>query len=140
MENATKALLIAAAVLVAILIISLGLVIYNMAAETIGNVDMSENEIKAFNDKYTRYEGSNVKGTKVNALINEVFSNNMNYSDDESKQITLNIDGTDVILPMTNGATAVESPKKVPTGNNYKVELAYNQSTKFVNTITVTKN
>lgn len=140
MENATKALLIAAAVLVAILIISLGLVIYNMAAETIGNVDMSENEIKAFNDKYTRYEGSNVKGTKVNALINEVFSNNMNYSDDESKQITLNIDGTDVILPMTNGATAVESPKKVPTGNNYKVLLAYGQSTKLVNTITVTKN
>ena len=35
MENATKALLIAAAVLVAILIISLGLVVYNIAAETV---------------------------------------------------------------------------------------------------------
>ena len=46
MENATKALLIAAAVLVAILIISLGLVVYNMAAETIGSVNLSQQEIK----------------------------------------------------------------------------------------------
>ena len=42
MENATKALLIAAAILVAILIISLGLVVYNMAAETVQNVNMSD--------------------------------------------------------------------------------------------------
>ena len=35
MENATKALLIAAAVLVAILIISLGLVVYNMACQVL---------------------------------------------------------------------------------------------------------
>lgn len=106
----------------------------------IGNIDMSEKEIEAFNYRYTKYEGENIKGPRVNALINEVFSNNINYSDDKTKQITLNIDGTDVILPMTNGATAVESPKKVPTGNNYKVLLAYGQSTKLVNTITVTKN
>ena len=52
MENATKALLIAAAVLVAILIISLGLVVYNMAAETVNNsANLSEYEIQSFNEK-----------------------------------------------------------------------------------------
>ena len=51
MENATKALLIAAAVLVAILIISLGLVVYNMAAESVNNnSSLSAQEIQAFND------------------------------------------------------------------------------------------
>ena len=38
MENATKALLIAAAVLIAILIISLGLVVYNSSAETVKGI------------------------------------------------------------------------------------------------------
>lgn len=136
MENATKALLIAAAVLVAILIISLGLVIYNQAAETIGNINMSENEVKAFNDKYTRYEGTNVKGTKVNALINEVFSNNMEYRDDESKQITLTVDNPAINVE----GQSTQSPGKVPTGNNYTVVLTYSDVTKLVTTITVTQN
>ena len=66
MENATKALLIAAAVLVAILIISLGLVVYNMAAESVNNnSSLSAQEIQAFNDQFTQYEGDNVRGTRV---------------------------------------------------------------------------
>ena len=40
MENATKALLIAAAVLIAILIISLGLVVYNSSAETVKQANL----------------------------------------------------------------------------------------------------
>ena len=45
MENATKALLIAAAVLIAILIISLGIVVYNKASEAVtGAGDLSEYE------------------------------------------------------------------------------------------------
>ena len=51
MENATKALLIAAAVLIAILIISLGIVIYNQASETVKSVNMSSQEVQAFNDQ-----------------------------------------------------------------------------------------
>ena len=43
MENATKALMIAAAVIVAILIISLGIGIFNMASEQVDNAgDLSE--------------------------------------------------------------------------------------------------
>ena len=54
MENATKALLIAAAVLVAILIISLGLVVYNMASETVDNAgNLDEYQIQQFNEKFT---------------------------------------------------------------------------------------
>ena len=73
MENATKALLIAAAVLVAILIISLGLVVYNMASETINSVNFSGQEVTAFNDQFTHYQGKNVRGSEINAMLKTVF-------------------------------------------------------------------
>ena len=98
MENATKALLIAAAVLIAILIISLGLVVYNMASETIGAVDFSSQEVTAFNDKFTQYEGSNVRGSQVNALIKTVMQSNMQSvaegldPNSDAKFVTLTVD------------------------------------------------
>jgi len=49
MENATKALLIAAAVLVAIIIISITLVIVNQGQEAVKGTDLSEMEASKFN-------------------------------------------------------------------------------------------
>lgn len=136
MENATKALLIAAAILVAILIISLGLVVYNMAAETVQNVNMNDQEVKAFNDKFMRYEGSNKKGANVNALINEVLQNNLNNADDPNKIVTLTID--DPSITINAGTTA--SPGKVPTGNIYDIVINFDQTTKLVTSINVAEH
>ena len=73
MENAVKALLIAAAVLIAILIISLGLVVYNRASETVNSAgDLSEYQIQQFNEKFLKYQGTSVSGTDVNALLQTV--------------------------------------------------------------------
>ena len=80
MENATKALLIAAAILIAILIISLSLVVYNMASETAGSVNLSEAEMAQFNAKFTPFVGTKIAGSEVNALVNTVFSHNQSES------------------------------------------------------------
>lgn len=133
MENATKALLIAAAILVAILIISLGLVVYNMAAETVQGINMSDQEVKAFNDKFTRYEGTNKKGTNVNALYNEVIQNNLNNVDDPNKLVTVNLNGSAVI----QGAQT-QNPDKVPTGNIYDISITFDPDSKLVTEIDVT--
>ena len=77
MENATKALLIAAAVLVAIIIISLTLAIVRQGQEAIAGADMTEAQIEAFNAKFKTYEGSNVSTAQVNALLNAILSNNL---------------------------------------------------------------
>lgn len=139
MENATKALLIAAAVLVAILIISLGLVVYNMAAETVNNsANLSEYEIQAFNEKFTKYLGDNISGTTVNALISTSFNHNLAQEDDNTgRKITLNVDGTTVVDAQ---AQAPVSPQKVDTGRRYTVTAAYNQTSKLIETITVVTN
>lgn len=117
MENATKALLIAAAVLVAILIISLGLVVYNMAADTMGSVNLSEQEIKQHNDKWTRYEGEAQRGSQVNALLGEVVDHNHAQTDD-GKKVAVFLDGKEYIATAT---TNTRSPKKVDTGKTFNV-------------------
>ena len=49
MENASKALIIAGAILLAILIISLGILIYKQASGVVNNNAMSEVDISTYN-------------------------------------------------------------------------------------------
>ena len=137
MENATKALLIAAAVLVAILIISLGLVVYNMASETVDNAgNLDEYQIQQFNEKFKKYEGTSVSGSDVNALINTVFNHNL-AQEDETTRVSVTVDGNEVI---DANDTPTTSPSKVSTGGRYTVECTYDANTKLITTITITRN
>ena len=83
MENASKALIIAGAILLAIVIISLGLVVVNNVRSTIDNTNMNAQEIEAFNGKFTPYGGEHVSGSKVNALMATVSSSNANSKQNE---------------------------------------------------------
>lgn len=115
MENASKALIIAGAILLAILIISLGIMIYNQASGVVNNNAMTEVEVTSFNQKFEQYLGDNVRGANVNSLVNAVNTNNMS-TDDDSKIVTL------------EGATATSSgantySKNFSTGKTYKVTV-----------------
>ena len=121
MENATKALLIAAAVLVAILIISLGLVVYNIAAESVGNVNMSDTEIVAFNDKFTRFEGTNQSGSQVNALMQTVLNNNLQEKSSTQRIIVLTVKDKSGDEKGKIDSTTTSSPAKVPAGARFTV-------------------
>ena len=66
MENASKALIIAGAILLAIVIISLGLIVVNNVRNVTDNTNLSEQEIQSFNAKFTAYEGDSVAGSRVN--------------------------------------------------------------------------
>ncbi len=76
MENASKALIIAGAILLAIVIISLGLIVVNNVRSTVDNASLNEQEILAFNSKFTSYEGENVSGSRVNSLLQQVMATN----------------------------------------------------------------
>lgn len=142
MENATKALLIAAAVLVAILIISLGLVVYNMASETIDSVNFSGQEITAFNDKFTQYEGSKVRGSEVNAMLKTVLNSNMQSRAEgitpAEGQKYVTVDGPDLV-ELDYDATSLNGAE-ADTSRLYKVVCEYDTNTGFVSKITVTYN
>ena len=140
MENATKALLIAAAVLVAILIISLGLMIFNNASDVVtNNANLSEYEIQAFNNKFLNFEGESVSGTSVNSLLRPAFNSNL-AEEDEGRQIDIYYDDGTGNSEKILGKTDATQPSRLDTGARYQVVATYDENSKLVNKITITKN
>ena len=116
MENASKALIIAGAILLAILLISLGIMVFTQAQGTVENSGMSQAEITTFNNKFIKYEGIK-KGSVVKTLINEVIANN---ADENLPDV--NINGS---LPTgTSGIT---------TSATYTITLTYGTDGRVTN-------
>ena len=82
MENASKALLIAAAVLVVILIIAFGMTIMNSSSDTTSQVSEvgASQAVQAFNAKFQGYKGSINSNAARNLKILVVNSNTSNVS------------------------------------------------------------
>ena len=76
MENASKALIIAGAILLSILIISLGIMVYNNAKNTVGSSNLDKQEIQTFNSQWEQYEGFNKTASEVKTMIQAVIANN----------------------------------------------------------------
>ena len=74
MENATKALIMAGAILIAILIISVGIMVFN-STKGVTEEGKKGGEImatEAYNNQFTKFCGERVKGSTVKDLINYV--------------------------------------------------------------------
>lgn len=130
MENASKALIIAGAILLSILIISLGLVIYNQAKDAVGSGGLDEQQISAFNSKFTQYEGTQT-GVQVNALIQQVISTNQAATNDGTNvyvkltyplNATPTNSGTDTSI---DGSGVTTQRTKVNVGLSYDVSFTY---------------
>ncbi len=85
MENASKALIIAGAILLSILIIGLGMSVYNSSTSVTGGINLDATEIRAHNSQFTAYEGRQ-KGSEIKTLLGMIQSNNAEYDD---RQITV---------------------------------------------------
>lgn len=85
MENASKALIIAGSVLIAILVISLLVVFYNNIKEFQNanhQVDISE-QISEFNKQYDVYYRDNLYGSDILSIANKVVDYNIRESGEE---------------------------------------------------------
>lgn len=120
MENASKALIIAGAILLAILLISLGIMIFNQAQDTVNNSGMSQAEITAFNNKFLKYEGTQT-GSVAKSAINEVISSN---ADDSTPDVKVTVvkkgSGTAITTATTSPSTSA-----IDTTQSYTIELKY---------------
>lgn len=87
MENASKALIIAGAILLAIVIISLGLVVVNNTRSVTDNTNLNTQEIETFNNKFMAYEGTNKTAAQIKTLKQVVIASNAEHSD---HQVTIN--------------------------------------------------
>lgn len=141
MENASKALILAGSILIAIIIISLGVMIFrNMSNSVINNPSLDKQTISAFNSRIEPYIGENKSGSQVNTLRDIAISinNNAKVQGGSMQYVNMTINGDTVTSynPSSNEVTIVN--KKAETGKFYKVEPTYNPETGLINTITVT--
>ena len=128
MENASKALIIAGAILLSILLISLGIMVYTNAKNTVGNASLNKQEIETFNSEWTTYEGTNKTASEVKAMIQAV-----NASNAAEKR-----NGSNRFIKVTNSGTAnaitqntmPNSTATSTVSNNatYTVKLGYNNN------------
>ena len=89
MENASKALIIAGAILLSILLITLGIFIFTQAQTVVKGSGMTQAEVSSFNSQFLKYEGS-IKGSEVKSLIQEV---NINNTQDEALERQIELTG-----------------------------------------------
>ena len=90
MENVTKALLIAAAVIVVLVIIGLGMYYLNVgrkAMQSTGQLDSAE--VQSYNSEFTSYAGVQ-NGSNVIELMNRVNRHNSEKIADPDYQISFN--------------------------------------------------
>lgn len=141
MENASKALLIAGAILVCILLIGVGMLVYNGAMDGIngGISSMDANAKQQFNIQFTQYEGKK-SGSNVRALIGNIITNNSTNQEVEGKLVELVIGNTS-FKPTTSDLKMNEmsaEKAKINTGAYYNVVMGYAKSG-LVEKVTVTK-
>ena len=130
MENASKALIIAGAILLSILLIGLGMYIFNNARGAMSGANMDAQKVQSYNSEFEAYEGENVNGSNVRALVSTVISHNRANTGDESLQITTNEN------PPKAGTTDGSGP--IQAGKSYTVKCNYDEKSGYVNDITIT--
>ena len=118
MENASKALVIAGAILISILIIAIGMYIYNSSTDSIqeGIGSMTTQQKEAFNANWTNYEGRQT-GAQVKALINKLISNANTYQEEVGKVITFQCEPTGAELNPAPANAAIADGDLGPAGD-----------------------
>lgn len=132
MENASKALIIAGAILISIVLIAVGVMVVSAAnapVETAGS-KMSDIDKQIFNRDYTAYIGDKKSGSKVVSLLQAIQANNSNEETKAEIKVTY---GEDQDKKTANDIASIIN--KIKSGKYYKVEANYTDG--IIDTITI---
>ena len=128
MENASKALIIAGAILLAILLISLGIYVFTGAQDTVQNSGLESQEASTFNSALVKYEGSNKSASDVRSVKNEIIAANRKLGAESQTLITINSS------PAVNYDTSTLDDSK----KQYRIDLDYDETTGYVSNVNIT--
>ena len=142
MENASKALIIAGAILLSIIIISLGIMVVNNARNQMGGANLNKEQVQTFNSQWEAYVGDNKSAAEVKALYSLLISHNSTEESSGDKRfVTLNYNS------ITPSSAAVTAKPTTYVGNNlitgdktYKVLAGYDKNTGLIVGISIKPN
>lgn len=148
MENASKALIIAGAILLSILIIALGIFVFNAAKGAVNTDQLDATEIQTFNEPIVNYEGTQM-GSQVKSLLSLLITNAGNNSESAERlpDIVYNKGDGPQNINVTNIISNVQNTKindmstlksRISSTHYYEVEIDYDDSTGLVNKVTIT--
>lgn len=141
MDNASKALIIAGAILIAVMLVSLGVMLYNTAAGvaegTIGTVEALG--VEGFNAQFNQYMGERQRASVAQGLIDKVIANNANG--DTTISVTLVKGGA-----LSKGATKTSTEAGLTAMRNlittkntvYKIEVDDYDTSGTINSLKIT--
>ena len=136
MENASKALLIAGAILVVILIIAVGMIVYNSSKGTIDEAisQMSSTEKETFNSQFKQLAGNNRNGSQLSMLLDKIESNNTTY-DGTGKVIAVNYANNKDDTP--SKSTVKDIRDDLVSSRSYKIAVDDTNGDGLVDTVSV---
>ena len=139
MDNASKALIMAGAILIAVALVSLGVYLYQSAANSVGDSTayMDATKVETQNAKFEKYAGDHVKGPDVKSLIRAVGTFNANEIWPSKIDMVLTYKETTGGSTNTSGDTATLA-NKIHDRSYYKVEMTtYNSQYGYLEKITI---
>lgn len=143
MENASKALIIAGAVLIAILLIAFGMIMINAAQTPIdtATAGVTSQGVQVFNSQFTSYAGTRVSGSNVKTLLSILNSNNANSSNQIRVTFQYKAAGaTTLTTGLTNTVTGIAAQiTNVTNTKTFTVAFGYDTNG-YINTCTITEN
>ena len=126
MENASKALIIAGAILISILLIGLGVYVYTMAQQATEGVGLDSEKAQAQNSKFMAYFGDRVSAANVKSLMSAIRTNNIT-SETAEEQKTILVRYGDELSDSTKVSQLVKPGKTYWVGTEN--EKAFNETT-----------
>lgn len=126
MENASKALLMAAGVLIGVLILSLAVFLFMDFGATSKGIysEVQSNQLTQYNAQYTVYSGrTDITVYEIVSVINLAKQNNQDYKDysnfENDYQVVVKVSGTDYTQKDSNEVqNLLESRNKVDNEGN----------------------
>ena len=125
MENATKALLIAGSILVVILLIAMGLRIFNTSKGTTeaAQTTMSSTSVTMFNSQFIMHSGNNKSKSEVKEIVNKIIANNSSSSHKISLSLySVGYNGT---ISYDNYSMMMSCVRNLSETNKYSIQVGF---------------
>ena len=147
MENASKALIIAGAILLSVLLISLGILVFQNAKGTISDTNLDSEVSQTFNNKISQYCGKKKNSNDMNGLVAAISSSNgAQTGKADQHYIAISIDGTISTTYYTGGSvTAAQAKAGNASYPNFSAGITYEASytvdnAGYITSVTIKKN
>ncbi len=129
MENASKALIIAGAILLSVLIISLGIMVYNNAKNAVGGANLNKEEIAAFNSQWEMYTAKKqISASELRTMFSAIITNNVTEKNSTNRLIKVSYAAKvldDTQTAAVSKKAIEEMPATISASTTFKVTATY---------------